>query len=243
MKRRNSQGMLVLNLVSHPGRSPKPRFGVHLDLPNCLSFRPFPSGLKSFTHLILFGLREVREKRRHSSTRDSCDFFDGQTADKKLETPAEVSCRKNVFVTIRYIAEYVFRISISNDFPELIGFRPDQLAFPSGRGMTGDCTARGGLLGHVKVTYDGFPSLHRGQGGHLSGTFSCAGGWSCHGGVGEGRGDAAGDGTLLVTIRGGEGTRGAAGDDGESCSCNQFDWSATWIRMALMNWLIDWGDW
>lgn len=127
---------------------------------------------------------------------DSCDFFDGQTTDKKLETPAEVLCCKNVFVTIRYIAEYVFCISISNDFLELIGFWLDQLAFSSKRGMTGDCAARGGFLDHAKVTCNGFTSLHIGKRRHFSGLFSYASAWSRHGEIGKGKlgdVDAAGD--------------------------------------------------
>lgn len=64
---------------------------------------------------------------------NSCDFFNKQIADKKLKMPAKVLCCKNIFVTIHYITEYVFYINISNNFLKLIGFWPDQLAFPSGR--------------------------------------------------------------------------------------------------------------
>lgn len=128
--------------------------------------------------------------------RKSCDFFDGQTIDKKLEMPTDISCCKNVFLTIRYIVKYIFYISIFNNFLELIAFWTDQLVFLSGRGKTGDCTARRGLLGYAKVTCNRFTSLHRGQGEHLSGSFSCANTWSCHGQVSKGKLDnanAAGD--------------------------------------------------
>lgn len=54
MKKRNLQGMLIFGLISHFGRNFKPQFGIHLKLPNYLSFRLFLSGFKGFTHFIFF---------------------------------------------------------------------------------------------------------------------------------------------------------------------------------------------
>ena len=59
--------------------------------------------------------------------------------------------------------------------------------------MTSDCATRKGLFDHSKVTCNKFASLYRGQKGHLSRMFFYASGWSCHGKVGKGEGNAAGD--------------------------------------------------
>lgn len=47
---------------------------------------------------------------------DSCNFFSRQIANKNLETLVEVLYYKNIFIIICYITEYIFRISIFNDF-------------------------------------------------------------------------------------------------------------------------------
>lgn len=53
---------------------------------------------------------------------NNCDFFNRQTTDKKLKMLTKILYYKNIFITIYYIVEYIFCISIFNDFSELIGF-------------------------------------------------------------------------------------------------------------------------
>lgn len=68
----------------------------------------------------------------------------------KLETLAKILYCKNVLVTIRYIAKYIFCINISNDSPKIIVFWLNQLAFPSGKKIMGDCAIRKNFLAMPK---------------------------------------------------------------------------------------------
>lgn len=178
--------MLVLSYESHSGQSFNSQFSIYLKLFIYLNFHLFISGFKSFTHFILFDFCKVQEKQEHNNIQNSYDFFDKQTANKKLEICIKVLYCKNVFVTIRYIIEYIFYISISNDSLELIGFWLDQLAFFSRREMTGDYAARKNFCSHAKMTCNRFTSLYRSQKSYLSGFFSCTSAQFHHGKVGKG---------------------------------------------------------
>lgn len=142
--------MLILNLVSYFGQNPKPRYGIHLELPNYLSFRLFLSSLKSFTYFILFGLCKVLEKQKYNRTQNSYNFFNRQNADKKLKTPAKNLCCKNVFVNICYIAKQVFCINISNNSPKLVDFWLDQLVFSSRKEIISNSAAKKSFLATPK---------------------------------------------------------------------------------------------
>lgn len=87
--------------------------------------------------------------------------------------------------------------------------------------MIGNCAARESLLDYTKITYNGFISFHKGQGGYyLSITFFCTSNWSRHGQIGEGESNVVGD-------NWGGGIKRAVRNNRNNCFCDQFNWLAT----------------